>query len=107
MTIILTVYIFSIWINTERKKANEKITQKKNEIAAQIIFGDIIRELENRKQHIKSMDSYGFKTFRPEVDVEKPKSYKIAVDHRKVGKELEKLGTMKPLTNWFKPKSMQ
>ena len=86
------------------KKANEKIIQKKNDIAAQIIFGDIIRELENRKQNIKSMDSYGFKKVLPKVKVEKPKSYKMAVDHRKVGKELEKQGSMKPLTNWFKPK---
>ena len=85
------------------KKANEKITQKKNEIAAKIIFQDIIEEVENRRRNIKPIESYGFFKIKKQKELEKKKVTKAAVDHRKVSAQLEKQGTMKPLTSWFKP----
>ena len=96
------------------KKANEKITNKRNEIAADIIFKDIIREMENRKNNIKSIDAWCSKTITRSVaplmkkdsslipDKPKKKIKKDVVNHRKVKNALEKQGTMKPLTNWFK-----
>ena len=96
------------------KKANEKITNKRNDIAAQIIFKDIIREMENRKNNIRSIDSWCIprhnsnsirneKTDNCEIP-DKPKKNKDAVNHRKVKIALEKQGKMKPLTNWFTKK---
>ena len=80
------------------KKAQEKLTNKKNEIAAEIIFQDIIREVKNRRNNIKSIDTWCQKTTKvTKVNTNK----KDAIDHRKVQKEMEKKGTMKPLTNWF------
>lgn len=85
------------------KKANEKIIQKKNEIAAKIIFQDIIKEVENRRTYIKPIESYGFFKIKQKQDNDTKKIEKSAIDHRKVVKQLEKQGTMKPLTLWFKP----
>ena len=86
-------------------KANEKIIKKKNDIAAKIIFQDIIEEVENRRRNIKPIESYGFFKIKKkeETETKKPKIKKAAVDHRKVSQQLEKQGTMKPLTSWFKP----
>lgn len=84
------------------EKANEKLTKKKNEIAAEIIFQNIIREVKNRRNNIKSIDTWCQKKAKVnKVNTNK----KDAIDHRKVQKEMEKKGTMKPLTNWFTSKA--
>ena len=84
------------------KKAQEKITKKRNDIAAEIIFQDIIREVNNRRQKIKSIDTWcQKKDAGPRIKKIKKKTVSVAVDHRKVNTELEKQGKMKPLTAWF------
>ncbi len=40
------------------KKANEKLTNKKNELAGEILFGDIERDATNKKNNIKPITSY-------------------------------------------------
>ena len=82
------------------KKAMEKITQKRNDIAAEIIFQDIIREVNNRRQKIKSIDTW-CSTKKTKIIKKIKKTDNNAVDHRKVNEQLEKQGTMKPLTSWF------
>ena len=82
------------------KKALEKITNKRNEIAAGIIFKDIIREVNNRRNNIQSIDNWCQKTPSGlKIKTEKEKT--VAIDHKKVKKQLDERGTMKPLTNWF------
>jgi len=87
------------------KKAHEKITNKRNEIAAYIIFEDIIREANNKRKNINSIDTWckvtNLETIKKKTTTNTPKVKKDAIDHRKVRKELEKQGVMKPLTNWF------
>ena len=60
--------------------------------------------MENRKNNIKSIDTWCTKNvIRNETPlIPDKKQKKDAVNHRKVKKALEKQGTMKPLTNWFK-----
>jgi hypothetical protein len=78
----------------------EKITQKRNDIAAEIIFQDIIREVNNRRQKIKSIDTW-CSTKKTKIIKKIKKTDNNAVDHRKVNEQLEKQGSMKPLTSWF------
>ena len=97
-------YLYRLYISYlgkhGEKKAQEKLTAKKNEIAADLIFQNIIREVNNRRSKIQSIDTWcQKKSISSKI---KKKVTKVAVDHHKAHLEVEKQGSMKPLTNWFK-----
>ncbi len=90
------------------KKAWEKITTKRNEIAAEMIFSDIIREVKNRRNKVKSIkDYYQVSQIDTGENHLKHQHGEVAMDEKKMKETHEKQGSMKKLTSWFqvKPKS--
>ena len=84
------------------QKANEKITNKRNEIAGDILFKNIIREALNKRNNIMTLDSWCNK--EKSITKKNTKGETGVIDQKKVNKQLEKQGKLKPLTNWFTPK---